>query len=539
MRDHPPSASIVIPTHNRLTSLQRVLDALCRQTYGPRNFEVLVVADGCTDGTIAWLARYRPPFDLRFMEQAQQGPGGARNRGASLAAARLLVFLDDDLEPTPGLLDAHVDAHKRRQGHVVLGPYPPAGERGGFLLFQVRAWWDDLFHSMRLPGHRFTHANFLSGNFSIEASLFTGTGGFDPSFRVHEDYEFGLRLIKARVPFTFAERARAYHHAEIDLSRSCTRKTLEGQADVQMARRHPEILPAQRWAREWPSHSAPARIVLRLVCSMPVVGRALAWGLRVLLGLVEWMRLRPAWLRIFGALQDMSYWRGAAAEAGGVSALLRAARSAGTGSGDDPSRIDIDLRDGIERAVQQLDSARPMTARIRYGRRLVGVLSPLRGFEPLRGSHLRPALVRDFAAVLLDALALDGAIASPARVNPEALAGSIKRAADWFGPTKPGQMWFEQYAQWKRLRKEQLPQELAVEEQHARLRALRDETAWLEEQRQDWQRLAARQEAALRVRGLWTTECEQRRAGLVASPSSGDARSQRHSGAADGRATWD
>jgi hypothetical protein len=147
------------------------------------------------------------------------------------------------------------------------------------------------------------------------------------------------------------------------------------------------------------------------------------------------------------------------------------------------------------------------------------MLSPLRGAEPLRGSHLRWALAHDFAANLLDALALEGAIESPARVHPEALARSIKLAADWFGPTRPGQMWFEQYAQWKKLRKEHPRQERAAQEQYARLRALQDETAWLEEQRQDWQRLATRQGTALRARGLWTSECENRMTSLAPSPS--------------------
>ena len=43
--------SVVIPTFNRKSSLQKTLDGLARQTYPAAHFEVIVVSDGSTDGT--------------------------------------------------------------------------------------------------------------------------------------------------------------------------------------------------------------------------------------------------------------------------------------------------------------------------------------------------------------------------------------------------------------------------------------------------------------------------------------------------------
>jgi len=127
-------------------------------------------------------------------------------------------------------------------------------------------------------------------------------------------------------------------------------------------------------------------------------------------------------------------------------------------------------------------------------------------------------LAHAFAGPFLEALALEGVIESPARVNPATLARSIKRAAEWFGPMRPGDMWFEQYGQWKRLRGEQNPQEHAVQGQYARLRDLQHETAWLDEQRKDWQQLAMQQEGTLRAQGAWNEECEERMAEALAAP---------------------
>src|SRR5688572_32712199 len=78
-----PFVTIIIPTHNRSASLRRTLTALCAQTYPLPQVELLVVADGCTDDTVAMLARYEAPFAFHIIEQGGQGAAAARNRGAA------------------------------------------------------------------------------------------------------------------------------------------------------------------------------------------------------------------------------------------------------------------------------------------------------------------------------------------------------------------------------------------------------------------------------------------------------------------------
>ena len=53
-----PAISVVIPTFNRLARLKRVLQALSQQTLDEREFEVIAVSDGCTDGTDDYLAAH-------------------------------------------------------------------------------------------------------------------------------------------------------------------------------------------------------------------------------------------------------------------------------------------------------------------------------------------------------------------------------------------------------------------------------------------------------------------------------------------------
>jgi len=57
---------------------------------------------------------------------------------------------------------------------------------------------------MARPGHRFSYHDFFSGNVSLPAAIFRRVGGFDEVIKVRlEDYELGIRLLKAGARFIF------------------------------------------------------------------------------------------------------------------------------------------------------------------------------------------------------------------------------------------------------------------------------------------------------------------------------------------------
>jgi len=251
MSTNHPEVSVIIPTHNRWASLQGTLRALALQTYPIRDFEVIVVADGCTDGTAEELQNYQTPLVLRIFEQSGHGAAAARNYGATKALGSLLLFLDDDVEPTASLIEKHVRAHTAQPRHAVMGPYLPVCQgQTDFFHVITRLWWHQKFETLQQAGHRYTFLDLLSGNLSIAADLFGTIGGFDTTIRSAggEDHEFGARLIKAGVPFTFAPRALAYHHEyeTMNLARVWQRARQEGRAEIEIGRRHPELRPLQK-----------------------------------------------------------------------------------------------------------------------------------------------------------------------------------------------------------------------------------------------------------------------------------------------------
>ena len=103
-----PTFSVVIPTHNRIAMLQRVLDALEQQVDAP-NFETIVINDGSTDETDAILSQRN---GITFRSQPNSGPGRARNNGVLLARGRFVIFIGDDTVPEPRFLAEHARTHR-------------------------------------------------------------------------------------------------------------------------------------------------------------------------------------------------------------------------------------------------------------------------------------------------------------------------------------------------------------------------------------------------------------------------------------------
>lgn len=99
-------ASIIICTHNHLASLQATLAVLGRvQVPSGLRVEVLVVANACTDGTSAYLETVRLPHMVCCpLHEPVKGQVRARNLALSAARGQFILFIDDDVHPSPDWL---------------------------------------------------------------------------------------------------------------------------------------------------------------------------------------------------------------------------------------------------------------------------------------------------------------------------------------------------------------------------------------------------------------------------------------------------
>jgi glycosyltransferase involved in cell wall biosynthesis/peptidoglycan/xylan/chitin deacetylase (PgdA/CDA1 family)/2-polyprenyl-3-methyl-5-hydroxy-6-metoxy-1,4-benzoquinol methylase len=417
LSDRRPDISVIIPTHNRPASLLRLLRAFRGSDLAAARFEVIVVADGCSDDT-ADVARREPlPFVVRVLEQTPgQGPGIARNLGASSAAGELLLFLDDDIEPGPRLLEEHLRAHALAGiPAVAIGPpLPIRSPRADLGSIAAWAWWEGQLGEMGRPGHRFSYNEVFSGNLSIPASLFHSVGGFDPRFsECHEDSELGLRLIRAGARVLFVPDAGGLHHELRDHERLIRRKRAEGRADVRLAEVHPELWPSLRISWAEPSLWHPLGLLRRTALAAPPLAYLLIGGLTLCLPLLEGLRLRGSWRKVQAGVMYGWYWRGVSDAVGGRRGLAELARACRTRSPEPEAPLNLDLAGGLEAAERRLTEATPASANVWLGGIEIGLIPARPGAEPLRGEHLRHCLASELPHALLAAMTTLSAAAHP------------------------------------------------------------------------------------------------------------------------------
>jgi GT2 family glycosyltransferase len=213
---HRPYFSVVVPTYNRLDRLRRVIAAFERQAYPSEAYELIVVSDGSSDGTDAYLETFRSTMQLRWLTQANQGPAAARNAGVRTAVGEFILFVDDDVVPEPQLLEEHARSHHEAgRDVVVLGPLlTPEG-------FEMAPWvrWEQEMlmkqYSAMLRGDwEATARQFYTGNASLRRSHILAAGGFDESFRRAEDVELAYRLASNGLEFVFNIKAAGMHFAD-------------------------------------------------------------------------------------------------------------------------------------------------------------------------------------------------------------------------------------------------------------------------------------------------------------------------------------
>lgn len=185
--------SVIIPTFNRASLLERALDSVLSQTYS--NWELIVVDDGSTDRTADvvsdWSARVEIKQKLQFLKlPTNQGVSAARNHGAEAATGEWLAFLDSDDEWLPDRLSSqfglvasrpdlrwvHGEEIWVRNGRAV--PVAPRYRKHGGFIF-------DRCVDVCCVG---------TSTVLIGRELFLRAGGFRPKFVVCEDYDLWLRV---------------------------------------------------------------------------------------------------------------------------------------------------------------------------------------------------------------------------------------------------------------------------------------------------------------------------------------------------------
>ena len=233
--------SVVIPTYNRKPILIKCLKALENQKIKNfiKDYEVILVDDGSTDGTLEWLADNATEFPhVKTFSQSHQGPAAARNLGVKQANGDTIVFIDSDLIVTETFLQAHANALAKG-----------AAKKGSDRLFTY-GWVINTcnFDNPTAEPYKitdFSAAYFATGNVAISRKWLEKAGLFDTQFKLYgwEDLELGVRLKKLGLKLIKCPEAVGYHwHPPFNLEQipSMIEREIErGKMGVVFYQKHP------------------------------------------------------------------------------------------------------------------------------------------------------------------------------------------------------------------------------------------------------------------------------------------------------------
>lgn len=405
------NVSFIIPSHNRSASLKQMLEGLEQQSYPLQNFEVIVVADGCSDNTAEMVRNLKTGFQLQLCELPGVGPGGARNTGASVARGELLIFVDDDMEVCHDFIEQHLSKHTG-ENSVVVG-YCPLNLESNATLYRknVRLWWEVKFNKLRKKEHRFNYEDLTSGNFSISSQLFKKLNGFNTAFPCRDDYELGFRLLEAGAEFHFAPDAKSLHNDKVtDLRRSLMRKRVEARADLEFQKLHPELRNYQ--AHHFIYGSISKSIFLRFIQLAPALTDVIAKVGFALMNYSEKITLNSYWLRLNYLLHQYWYVRGLIEATGSVNRARQAIKSKRIQLSDH-QKLTIDLQQGLRNIEKEIDRLRPLELKVYCDKKFIGTVEHEPGSEPLKGIHLSGLLKKKFSNEIFSVINPDISIQQP------------------------------------------------------------------------------------------------------------------------------
>ncbi|OVE82302.1 hypothetical protein BVY04_01280 [bacterium M21] len=245
--------SVIIPTYNRVDYLPDALESVRAQTYRP--IEVLVVDDGSTDETKAWITDWSQQYSaedfiVRYLVQENQGAPVARNYGVREAAGKYVQFLDSDDALGTGKL-THQVAYLQDNSELAL-VYGPI-----FCMEDKQKPWVLLNREMAATEALRCFISLEPSFFHTMNSLFRKDtlamlGPWDETLPRLQDVELGFRFVCMGLPYGFCEEGQCYSRAHDDARGQISSKARTADQLAEIARlqsyllsKHIPHLPAE------------------------------------------------------------------------------------------------------------------------------------------------------------------------------------------------------------------------------------------------------------------------------------------------------
>tara|TARA_B100000586_G_scaffold263384_1_gene232696 strand:+ start:3060 stop:3881 length:822 start_codon:yes stop_codon:yes gene_type:complete len=178
--------AVVIPTYNRITSIERTVDSVLNQSLAVN--EIIIIDDGSNDGTKE-LIKTRYP-QINYIYQSNKGVSAARNKGVNKTNCNWIGFLDSDDTWEPNKIEKQIEAIKNNPNSLICHTNETWYRNGKILKQQDK--------HKKYGGHIFNYCLPLCiispSSVMIHKRIFNEIGLFDEKLLACEDYDMWLRI---------------------------------------------------------------------------------------------------------------------------------------------------------------------------------------------------------------------------------------------------------------------------------------------------------------------------------------------------------
>lgn len=202
-----PKISIIIPVFNDFSAIQETLKSLKNQTASTELFEIIVVDNGSSDGSVEWLNTQK---DITFLQELTflGSPYSCRNRGIEIAKGEIIVLLDSTCVPSNEFVEQGWKFYEQTNSELF----------GGNVLFDFEnkptlGKMYDSITNVQMRHSIETKQEAKTANLWVNKSLFSQFGMFIEGVRSGEDVRWTKSCTSQGINISYCETCVVYKYA--------------------------------------------------------------------------------------------------------------------------------------------------------------------------------------------------------------------------------------------------------------------------------------------------------------------------------------
>lgn len=207
MEESKFNVSVIVPVYNNKRGITKFLKSLLNQNYNKDLFEIIIVDNGSTDGTVENIKQF--DVTLLLEHNKLRSPYSARNRGIEKASGNIIALLDSTCIPKENWLSEGVRCFHKEKADIV----------GGNIIFRydgkkTAAKMFDAITNVKMKQSIEERKIAKTGNLFIRREVFNIIGLFPEGIRSGGDVRWTRKASSAGFKIVFCKDASVNYPAK-------------------------------------------------------------------------------------------------------------------------------------------------------------------------------------------------------------------------------------------------------------------------------------------------------------------------------------